>query len=89
MGVFEFVLLIVLISTFGKVLQGRARRVERYRDEPRLPPPELQEMREMLERMEERLGRIEEERDFYRALLDDPRRKEGLPAPPGDDGPGG
>jgi hypothetical protein len=85
MGVFEFVLLIVLISTFGKVLQGRTRRVERHREEPRLPPPEfqeLQELRETLERMDERLGRIEEERDFYRKLLEDPRRKSGdLPSP--------
>ena len=84
MGVFEFIILIVLISTIGKVVAQRGPRLPPAppRDEPRLPPGEIQELRETLERMDERLGRIEEERDFYRALLDDPRRKEGdLPSP--------
>lgn len=82
MGVFEFILLLVLISTFGKVVSQRGRRFPPPPTEPpRLPPGELQELRETLERMDERLARIEEERDFYRALLDDPGRREGLPSP--------
>ncbi|HSG46504.1 MAG TPA: hypothetical protein VLA43_01700 [Longimicrobiales bacterium] len=84
MGVFEFVILIVLISTFGKVVAQRGSRLPppQPRDEPRLPPGEIQELRDTLDRMDERLARIEEERDFYRKLLDDPRRKEGdLPSP--------
>ena len=85
MSVFEFVLAIVLISTVGKIIQERVKRVPPPPSQaPPLPPAEVQELRDTLEGMDERLARLEEERDFYRALLDDPRRKEGLPPPPGD-----
>jgi hypothetical protein len=88
MGVFEFVLAIVLISTVGKIIQERVKRVPPPAQAPPLPPREVQELRDTLDGMDERLGRLEEERDFYRALLEDPRRREGLPSPPGDT-PGG
>lgn len=89
MGVFEFIILLVLISTLGKILSGRRRYVPPPREGPQLPPGEVREIREALEQMEERLGRIEEERDFYRKLLEDPRRREGPPEPPGDASTGG
>ena len=88
MSVFDFVLAIILISTVGKIIQERVKRVPPPQAPP-LPPPEVQELRDTLDGMDERLARLEEERDFYRALLDDPRRKEGLPSPPGDAGGGG
>lgn len=78
-GVFEFVLLIVLISTAGKVLTSRSSR-------PRLPPgarPEdVEQLNDAVSELHARLTRLEEERDFYRALLDSPDRKT-LPEPPG------
>ena len=33
-----------------------------------------------------RLERLEEERDFYRQLLESPKRDESLPRPPGPEG---
>lgn len=70
MGVFEFVLLIVLITTIGKVVEARSDRP------PKAPLPpasgDVQHLEEMLGDMSARLARLEEERDFYRALLEPP-----------------
>ena len=80
MGIFEFILLMVLISTVGKVLARRGHRVPPPAEPPRLPPGELERVREALDDLGERLGRLEEERDFYRELLEHPGRKRGLPS---------
>lgn len=77
-GVFEFILLIVLISTIGKVLMSRSER-------PRLPegarPQDIDQLNEAVSDLSTRLAKLEEERDFYRALLESPDRKS-LPDPP-------
>ena len=71
MGVFEFVLLIVLITTIGKVVEARS---DRGTADKTLQPasPDVQHLEEMLGSMNDRLARLEEERDFYRALLEPP-----------------
>lgn len=71
MGVFEFVLLIVLITTIGKVVEARS---DRTKGGKTLPPAsaDVQHLEEMLGDLNGRLTRLEEERDFYRALLEPP-----------------
>ncbi len=79
-GVFEFVLLLVLITTIGKVLSARSGR-------PALRggvgPEELERLNEAMGELHTRLTKLEEERDFYRALLESPDREK-LPQPPGE-----
>ena len=71
-GVFEFILLIVLISTVGKVLMARSER-------PRLGegtrPEDIAQLNDAVGELHTRLTKLEEERDFYRALLESPDRK--------------
>ena len=72
MGVFEFVIALVFISTLGKVL---SRRAPRRAPKGELPPggrAELDRMRETMDDLSGRLARLEEERDFYKDLLDAP-----------------
>ena len=78
MGVFEFIILIVLISTAGKVLLSRSNR-------PRLPEgvrsQDIDQLNEAVGDLHTRLAKLEEERDFYRALLESPDRQKGLEPP--------
>lgn len=70
MGVFEFVLLIVSITTVGKVLEARASRPSAPPKNPVARDP--LEIDEAMADLHRRLERLEEERDFYRALLEAP-----------------
>jgi hypothetical protein len=86
MGVFEFIIALVLITTIGKVLSER-------RAAPRIQPPaspprsaEIVHLRESVTQLSARLERLEEERDFYRQLLESPKRDGSLPRPPGSEG---
>ena len=79
MGIFEFILLIALISTVGKVLTERRRPpMPPPPDRSALPPQEVDRLREAMDELFERVGRLEEERDFYRELLESPGRKDSL-----------
>lgn len=82
MGVFVFVILLVLISTVGKVILARSHR-------PHLPPgmrpQDIQQLNETVSDLSTRLSKLEEERDFYQALLESPERKT-LRRPPSDEG---
>lgn len=81
MGVFEFILLIVLISTVGKVLEARGDRMAKTA----LPPaPDVQHLEEVMGEMSSRLARLEEERDFYRALLEPPEIPRRVPEASGE-----
>lgn len=80
MGVFEFIIALVVISTIGKVLTDRLPRGKPQAQPPSLPPGEVERIHEALEDLSGRLMRLEEERDFYRELLEAPERgREGLP----------
>lgn len=79
MGIFEFILLIALISTVGKVLTERRRPpLQPPADRPALPPGEVERLREVMDDLADRVNRLEEERDFYRELLENPGRRESL-----------
>ena len=88
MGVFEFVIMLVLISTVGKVLSERSSRRElrQGHEQRRLGSAEAEALREAIDELNGRLTRIEEERDFYKDLLDAPdvRRKISPPSVPSD-----
>lgn len=81
-GVFEFVLLLVLITTIGKVLTVRSGRPA-LREGVR--PEDLERINETMGELHTRLAKLEEERDFYRALLESPGREK-LSEPPGETG---
>jgi len=70
LGVFEFVILIVVITTIGKVVEGRASRRPAERALSGPSPQEWQQVEEALTDLNGRLVRLEEERDFYKALLE-------------------
>lgn len=66
MGIFEFVIILVLITTIGEVVKARAGRPVQ------LPPehPDDGALESTVEDLNRRLLLLEEERDFYRALLE-------------------
>lgn len=74
MGVFEFVILIVFISTVGKVVT-EWNDASKLAKRPQLPPPEVDELRQNFEELHGRVIRLEEERDFYRNLLENPEAR--------------
>ena len=80
MGVFEFIIILVVISTVGKVMGRRPRRDARG-DLPQGGHAELERIRDSVDNLGGRLARLEEERDFYKDLLDSPRRRDAI-APP-------
>jgi hypothetical protein len=77
-GVFEFILLIVLISTIGKVLMSWSGRPKSL---PGASPQDVDRLNEAVSDLHTRMTKLEEERDFYRALLESPNRAS-LPEPP-------
>ena len=81
MGVFSMIVLIVLITTIGKVLSDRSARVEPPANLPKLGQGEADGMLQALDDLNGRVVRLEEERDFYKELLDAPARQRGLPPP--------
>ena len=80
MGVFAFIITLVLISTAAKIIERRRR--------PTLPGESVQVDTEELHRIAEtitdlsgRMERLEEERDFYKDLLEPPSSSRKLPPP--------
>ena len=83
LGVFEFVVALVLITTIGKVITERGPKVAPPSEGPRLNPAEAENIRQTLDDLNSRLGRLEEERDFYKELLESPEAKRRLRDPDG------
>lgn len=81
-GVFEFILLIILISTIGKVLTARSGRPKPL---PGASPDDIDRLHEAVSDLHTRMTKLEEERDFYRAFLESPNRAS-LPEPPEEGG---
>lgn len=83
-GVFEFVIALVLISTLGRVL---SRRFPRRQPQGELPPgqrAELDGIRDAMHDLSGRLQRLEEERDFYKDLLEAPGGRREISPPEGE-----
>lgn len=85
MGIFEFVIVLVLIATVGEVVKTRVGRPTGVAP----PPQDTRHLEETVEHLSQRVLRLEEERDFYRALLEPgdappPRDDRSLSTPPND-----
>lgn len=75
------IVFIVLITTVGKVLSDRSQRVQPRGGTPKLAPGETEDIRQALDDLSGRVIRLEEERDFYKELLDAPARQREIPPP--------
>ena len=84
MGIFEFMLGVAIIVTAGKVVERRMSRPRRG-ESLQVGTEELHRIRETIGDLSGRLEHLEEERDFYKDLLE-PRegRRELPPADPKD-----
>ncbi len=84
MGIFEFILALVFITTAGRIVQRRLSHPRRG-ESLQVGTEELHRIRETIGDLSGRLERLEEERDFYKDLLE-PRegRRELPPANPKD-----
>jgi hypothetical protein len=78
LGVFEFVLVVIIVTTVCKVAE---RRMARPRRDDSLPSgtDELLRVRDTMADLSGRLERLEEERDFYKALLEPEVARRELP----------
>ena len=79
MGVFEFIVTLVLISTAGRIIASRRRPQPLAGESYRLDAEELHRVRDTITDLGGRVERLEEERDFYKDLLEPPRASRSLP----------
>jgi len=80
-GVFEFVIVLVFISTTGKIVSRLVQRSERPARTPALPPGEVEGLRDALDELNSRVVRLEEEKDFYKELIESSGRRRALSDP--------
>ena len=81
MGVFEFIIALVGISTVGKIVRHRREIRPMDKSTSQIGPGAFEDLRDTVDEMNTRLERIEEERKFYRDLLESPQRPHDIPAP--------
>jgi hypothetical protein len=81
LGVFEFVIVLVLISTVGKLVSNRQDDRTLAKGPAQGSSKEIEGLRGAVDDMSMRLQLLEEERDFYRNLLEAPKPSRGLSAP--------
>ena len=80
LGVFEFVIVLVVVSTIGKVVTDLADRRQLPGPASQASGPVVEGLRDEVADLSGRLQLLEEERDFYRNLLEAP--KGGATQPP-------
>lgn len=80
MGVFAFIITLVLISTAAKIIERR-RRPTLPGESVQVDTEELHRIAETITDLSERVERLEEERDFYKDLLEPPSSSRKLPPP--------
>ncbi len=81
MGVFEFVIALVVISTVGRIIVARRRPLPLPGDSFQLDAEELHRVRDTITDLSGRVERLEEERDFYKDLLEPPPGRRTLQPP--------
>ncbi len=79
MGVFEFIIVLVFISTVGKIIGSRRRSTPLSGESFQLDAEELHRVRDTITDLSGRVERLEEERDFYKDLLEPPPSSRSLP----------
>ena len=81
MGVFEFIIALVAISTVGRIIAARRRPLPLPGESFQMDTEELHRVRDTIGDLSDRVGRLEEERDFYKDLLEPPSSRGTLPTP--------
>lgn len=81
MGVFEFVITLVLISTVGRIIVARRRPRPLPGESFQVDTEELRRIGDTITDLSGRVERLEEERDFYKDLLEPPSGSRTLPPP--------
>ncbi len=79
MGVFEFVIILVFISTVGRIIAARRRPPPLPGDSFQMNAEELHRVRDTIADLNGRVEILEEERDFYKDLLEPPAASRSLP----------
>ncbi len=72
MGVFEFVVTLVIISSVAKIIDSRRRASPLPGESFPMDVEELHRVRDTITDLSTRVERLEEERDFYKDLLEPP-----------------
>ena len=80
MGFFAFIITLVLISTAARIIERR-RRPTLPAESVQVDTEELHRIAETITDLSERVERLEEERDFYKDLLEPPASSRELPPP--------
>jgi hypothetical protein len=81
MGVFEFIITLVVISTVGRIIAARRRPLPLSGESFQMDAEELHRVRDTIGDLSDRVARLEEERDFYKDLLEPPPNR-GTLSPP-------
>ena len=81
MGVFEFVIALVFISTVGRIISRRRRPLPLPGESFKVDTEELHRIGDTISDLSGRVERLEEERDFYKDLLEPPSGSRKLPLP--------
>ncbi len=81
MGVFEFVIALILISTAAKIIERKRRSAPLPGESVRVDVEELRRIGDTITDLSGRVERLEEERDFYKDLLEPPSESRELPPP--------
>ena len=84
MGVFEFVITLVLISTVGNIIARRRRPPPLPGETFKVDTEELRRIGDTISDLSSRVERLEEERDFYKDLLEPSSGSRQLPPPDSD-----
>jgi len=79
-GFFAFIITLVLISTAARIIERR-RRPTLPGESVQVDTEELHRIAETITDLSERVERLEEERDFYKDLLEPPASSRELPPP--------
>ncbi len=81
MGVFEFVITLVLISSVAKIIESRRRPTPLPGESFQMDTEALHRVRDTITDLSTRVEQLEEERDFYKDLLEPPSGSRKLPPP--------
>ena len=81
MGPFEFVIALVLIATVGGIIERRRRSAPLPGESFQVDSEELRRIGDTITDLSGRVERLEEERDFYKDLLEPPSDSRELPPP--------
>ena len=81
LGVFEFVIVLVVVTTIGKVVSEAIGRRQLPPGDGTASYPQVESLRDEIADLGARLHRLEEERDFYKDLLDAPEKRGSLQSP--------